>query len=153
MSAGKMPAILVWMASSSGGACTPMNSVMTAPQSPPCATNFVYPRRFISTTQARAMWTGSQPVVVGFRNTRSPGSTESRHGRHPRPTAMRRRIGQRLDELHLLDDRAGPAMRDDDRQGILVLRTDVNEMDVESIDLGDEMRQRRSACASILRQS
>ena len=35
-----------------------ISSVMIAPQSPPCATNRVYPRRFISTTQARAMWAG-----------------------------------------------------------------------------------------------
>ena len=58
--------MLVWMPSNSGGACTPISSVMIAPQSPPCATNFVYPRRFISTVQARAMWAGSQPVVVGL---------------------------------------------------------------------------------------
>ena len=44
----------------------PFRSVMTAPQSPPCGTNFVYPRRFISTTQARAMWGQSHPVVVGL---------------------------------------------------------------------------------------
>ncbi len=31
-------------------------------------------------------------------------------------------------------------MGDDDRQGILVLRTHVNEVDVEAIDLGDEVR-------------
>src|SRR5260370_32706380 len=46
---------------------------MTAPQSPPCATNFVYPRRFMSTTQARAMWAGSQPVVVGLPENPYPG--------------------------------------------------------------------------------
>ena len=46
--------------------CEAITSVMIAPQSPPCATNFVYPRRFISTTQARAMWAGSQPVVGRF---------------------------------------------------------------------------------------
>ena len=52
--------------SNSAGACTPMSSVMMAPQSPPCATNFVWPRRFISTVQARAMWAGPHPVVAGF---------------------------------------------------------------------------------------
>jgi hypothetical protein len=40
--------------------------VTAAPQSPPWATNRVYPRRFISTTQARAIRTGSQPVAVGL---------------------------------------------------------------------------------------
>ena len=53
--------------------------------------------------------------------------------------AMRGRIGQRLDDLQLLDDRAGPAMRDDHRQRILMLRADVNEMNVEPVDLGDEV--------------
>ena len=32
-------------------------------------------------------------------------------------------------------------MRDDQRQRIFVFRTDVNEMNVQSIDLGDELRQ------------
>ena len=50
-------------------------------------------------------------------------------------------IGQRIDDLHLFGDRAGPSVRDDQRQRIFVLRTDVNEMNVQSIDLGDELRQ------------
>ena len=32
-------------------------------------------------------------------------------------------------------------MRDDERQRIFVFRTDVNEMNVQPIDLGDELRQ------------
>lgn len=36
------------------GACTPIISVITAPQSPPCATKRVYPRRFMRTTQGQA---------------------------------------------------------------------------------------------------
>ena len=56
-------------------------------------------------------------------------------------SAVRRRIDQRIDDLQLLDDRAGPSMRDDDRQRILMLRTNVDEMNVEPIDLGDEVRQ------------
>ena len=55
--------------------------------------------------------------------------------------AMRRGIGQRIDDLHLFDDRAGPSVRDDERQRIFVFRTDVNEMNVQPIDLGDELRQ------------
>ena len=57
-------------------------------------------------------------------------------------SAVRRRIGQRIDNLHLLDDRARPSVGDDERQRILVLRADVNEMNVQPIDLGDELRQR-----------
>ena len=50
-------------------------------------------------------------------------------------------IGQRIDDLHLLDDRAGPSVRDDQRQRIFMFRTNVNEMNVQPIDLGDELRQ------------
>jgi hypothetical protein len=35
-------------------------------------------------------------------------------------SAMRRGIGERINDLQLLDDRAGPAVGDDDRQCILV---------------------------------
>ena len=51
-------------------------------------------------------------------------------------------IGQGIDDLQLLDDRAGPSVGDDERQRIPMLRTNVNEMDVQPIDLGDELRQR-----------
>ena len=54
---------------------------------------------------------------------------------------MCRGIGQRIDDLQLLDDRAGPAVRDDERQRIFMFRTNVNEMNVEPIDLGHELRQ------------
>ena len=54
---------------------------------------------------------------------------------------MRRGIGQWIDDLQLLDDRARPAMRDDERQRVLMLRTHVDEMNVEPVDLGDELRQ------------
>ena len=45
-----------------------------------------------------------------------------------------RRVGQRIDDFHLLDDRARPAMRDDDRQGMFVRRLDVDEMDIDAVD-------------------
>ena len=56
--------------------------------------------------------------------------------------AVRCRIRQRLNDLHLLDDRARPAMRDDHRQRIFMLGTHVNEMNVEPVDLSNEIRQR-----------
>ena len=59
-----------------------------------------------------------------------------------RGSTMRRGIGQGIDDLQLLDDRTGPPVRDDHRQRILVLGTNVNEMNVELIDSGDEVRQR-----------
>ena len=74
MSAGTVAGMLVWMPINSGGACRAICSVTAFPQSPPCATNRVYPRRFISTIQARAMRMGSQPVVVGLPENPWPGS-------------------------------------------------------------------------------
>ena len=40
-----------------------------------------------------------------------------------------------------MEDRAGPAVRNDDWQRVRVLRADVDEMNVQSIDLGDELWQ------------
>jgi hypothetical protein len=53
-----------------------------------------------------------------------------------------RRVGQRIDDAQLLDDRPRPAVRDDHWQRIVVRRPHVNEMNVESVDLGDEVRKR-----------
>ena len=58
-----------------------------------------------------------------------------------RISAMGRGIGQRLDDFQLLDDRAGPPVGNDDRQRIFVFRTNVNEMDVQPINFGDELRR------------
>src|SRR6266699_4714312 len=58
-----------------------------------------------------------------------------------RARAMCRGIGQSIDDLQLLDDRAGPSVIDDERQRIFMLRTNVNEVDVEPIDLGNELRE------------
>ena len=57
-----------------------------------------------------------------------------------RARAMCRGIGERIDDLQLLDDRAGPPVRDDERQCIFMVRSDVNEMNVEPVDLGHELR-------------
>ena len=51
-------------------------------------------------------------------------------------------IGERLDDLQHFDDRAGPAVREDHWQRVLLSRPDVDEMDVQSVDLGGELRQR-----------
>ncbi len=56
--------------------------------------------------------------------------------------AVRGRVGQRADGLQQLDDRAGPAVRHDQRQRILVPRPDVDEVDLDPVDLGRELRQR-----------
>src|SRR3954471_20598097 len=54
---------------------------------------------------------------------------------------VRRGIGERLDDLQLLDDRAGPAVCDDERKRVLMPRADVDEVDVQPVDLGQEVRQ------------
>ena len=57
-----------------------------------------------------------------------------------RARAVRRRIGQSVDDLQLLDDRARPSVIDDERQRVFMLRTNVKEVDVQPIDFGDELR-------------
>src|SRR5918997_1122284 len=57
-----------------------------------------------------------------------------------RARAMRRGIGQWIDDLQLLDDRSGPSVRDEERQRVFVLRANVDEVDVQPVDLGDEVR-------------
>src|ERR671912_74658 len=52
-----------------------------------------------------------------------------------RAPAMRRGIDQWIDDLQLLDDRAGPSVRDDEWQRIFMFRTHVNEMNVQPVDL------------------
>jgi hypothetical protein len=53
---------------------------------------------------------------------------------------MGRGIGERMDDLQLLDDRARPPVGDDQRQRVLVRGADVEEMNVQPINLGDELR-------------
>ena len=50
-------------------------------------------------------------------------------------------IGEWIDDFELLNDRAGPPVRDDERQCIFMFGTNVNEVNVQPIDLGDEVRQ------------
>ena len=52
----------------------PITSETALPQSPPCATNRVYPRRFIRVIQARAMRGTSQPGAVVLPENPYPGS-------------------------------------------------------------------------------
>jgi hypothetical protein len=54
--------------------------------------------------------------------------------------AVRGGVDQWIDDLQLLDDRTRPAVRDDQRQSILVLGTDMDEVDVQPVDLGEELR-------------
>ena len=70
-----------------------------------------------------------------------------------RASAMRGRVGQRLDDLLELDDRSGPAVRDDQREGVGVRGPLVNEVDVEPFDLRGELVepiQRGFACPPVI---
>ena len=57
-------------------------------------------------------------------------------------SAVSGRVGQRADGLEQLDHRAGPAVGHDQRQRVLVLRADVDEVDLHSVDLGRVLRKR-----------
>ena len=71
--------------------------------------------------------------------------------------AVSGRVGQRADGVQQLDDRAGPAVRHDQRQRVLMPRPDVDEVDLDPVDLGRELRQRVQSrlapCASRTRSS
>ena len=58
-------------------------------------------------------------------------------------------IRERADDFQLLDDRAGPAVCDDEGQRAFVFRTYVNEMDVDSVDLGDEVGNGLEFCLAL----
>src|SRR5690242_14739176 len=63
--------------------------------------------------------------------------------------AVCRGICQWLDNLELLHDRTGPSVRHDEWQRLFMLRTNVNEMNVQAIDLGHELRQRVQSCFAL----
>ena len=54
--------------------------------------------------------------------------------------AVRARVGERADDAEEFRDGAGPAMRDQQRQGIRLGRPDVQEVHVLAIDFGAELR-------------
>ena len=62
-----------------------------------------------------------------------------------RAGAVLRGLGERIDDLELLDRRARPPVRDDERHRVLVLGANVDEVDVDPVDLGDEVREGREA--------
>ena len=63
--------------------------------------------------------------------------------------AVRGRVGQGTDGLEQLDDRAGPAVRHDQRQRVLMPGPDVDEVDLHPVDLGRELRQRVQSCLAL----
>jgi hypothetical protein len=63
-----------------------------------------------------------------------------------RLSAVGRGIGQRTHDFQELDDRAGPAMRHDQRHRLWVRRAHMHELDVQPIQCGDEVRIRVELC-------
>jgi hypothetical protein len=57
-------------------------------------------------------------------------------------SAVRGRVRERVDDLEQLDDRAGPAVRHDQRQRICVRWLHVDKVDVHPVDFGRELRER-----------
>src|SRR6185312_16075321 len=62
-----------------------------------------------------------------------------------RAPAVLRGIGERTDDLQLFNGGAGPSVRDDERQRVLMGGANMNEMDVDPVDLGDEVPEGRKA--------
>ena len=82
-----------------------------------------------------------QPASVGLRR-----EAVARQGRNHDvegvlgPAAEPRGIGQRADQFDLLEDRSGPPVRDQHRQGVRMPGPDVDEVDVDPVDPGRELR-------------
>ena len=80
-----------------------------------------------------------QIPACGARLAREPVPREGRNDHMERIlglAAERGGVSERTDEIEQLDDRSGPAVGDDQRQGALVTRRDVDEVDVEIVDIG-----------------
>lgn len=54
--------------------------------------------------------------------------------------AVRRRIREGADDAQHLHDRARPTVDEDHRQRVLMARLDVDEVNIETVDLGQELR-------------
>src|SRR5271169_3869782 len=66
-----------------------------------------------------------------------------------RARAMGSSIRQWIDDLELFDDRAWPSVRDDEWQCFFMFRANVNEMNVQPVDLGDELREGVQFCLAL----
>src|SRR3984885_10660721 len=142
MSAGTVPGMLLCMPSNPGGAWADIRSVMIAP---PVAAlrNVVRVAEALHQLCPGPRYAGRAPAELAW----LAGVSVARYRRDHQVKGVRcaravgGRVGEQVDDAEHLDDRAGPAVRDDERQRVLVGRTDVDEVDVESVYLGHEVRQ------------
>jgi hypothetical protein len=58
---------------------------------------------------------------------------------------MSGRVGEGIDDLQEFDDRPRPAMRQDDRERVLVRRSDVDQVEAEPVDLRSKLGKRVEA--------
>src|SRR4051812_39647825 len=130
------------MASNPAGACKPIWSTTNAPQSPPLGD-------VAGVAEALHQFRpgSAHPLGTPAGARRLARETVARHrgDNHVEGVgcarAVCRGIGKRVDDLQLLDDRAGPSVRNKERQSILMLRTNMNKMNLQTIDLRDKLRQ------------
>src|SRR5581483_8308034 len=91
---------------------------------------------------------GGDPLRVHAERGRAVGEPGAPHRRADdvervgRVAAVRRRIGERADHLHELGDRAGPAVRHDERERLGPPAAHVEEVDAEAADMRAELRDR-----------
>ena len=113
--------------------------LMMPPQSPPGAVLRVAEARH----QSRDGFRHPLRTVAGRAGLVREAEAGERQGDHVErilgAAAVFHRIGQRSDHLRELDDRAGPAVRQDQRQGAEFLRTLVDEVNVETVDVRLEL--------------
>src|SRR4051794_12651806 len=130
------------MASNPAGACKPIWSTTNAPQSPPLGDVAGVAEALHQFRPGSAHPLGTPAGARRLAGETVAGHRGNNHVEGVRcARAMRRGIGKRVDDLQLLDDGAGPSVRNKEWQGIFMLRTNVNKMNLQTIDLGDELRQ------------
>src|SRR5712664_40520 len=87
------------------------------------------------------------PVHVPARLKRLVGEGKAWERRHDhmervlRPTPVAGGIAERADDLHKLNDRSRPSVRENDRQRVLLRGTHVDEMNAKPVDLGPVLRE------------
>src|SRR5215211_3196207 len=146
-SGGNTAGKLVWMPSSPSGACRAITSTRPPPQSAALCdvVRVAEPLHKHVPGMADAL---QPPAHLGWPR----GEAEARKRRDHdvegvlRAPAVGRRIGELTDDLDLLEDRARPPVGDDQRQRVLVPRADVEEVDVDPVDLGHELRPGVQLC-------
>src|ERR1044072_591066 len=153
-SGGTVAGKLMWIPSRPAGGWGGLGAGIGAAQSPPRARDRRAPvpalRDVARVTKALHQYApGSRdPVRVPADAGWSAGEAVAGQGgdhdveRVLGPSTMSGRIGERRDDLELFDHRPRPSVRDDNRQGIRMARARMDEVDVNAVDLGDELRQR-----------